>query len=73
MGLDDKLLQSFSVTLSFGECNLAVVAFRGLARAFTQFPNQYPPVSIILQKEVSCIPEEIQERFEKRKKKFDAE
>jgi hypothetical protein len=73
MSSDDKSLRSFSATLSFEERNSAILAFRGLARAFARFPDLYPPVSIILQEEVDRIPESIQDKFTKRKEGFDAE
>jgi hypothetical protein len=70
---NDKSLRSFSVTLSFEERHSAIVVFRGLARAFTRFPDSYPPVTIIAREEVDRIPEGIREKQKKQKKVFDTE
>ena len=70
---NDKSLRSFSVTLGFEERHSAIVVFRGLARAFSRFPDSYPPITIIAREEVDRIPEGIREKLEKRKKVFDTE
>jgi hypothetical protein len=72
-GPDRRSLQPFSATLSFEDCNSAVVTFCGLVRAFTRFPDEYPPVAIVLQEEVDHIPAVVRDKLSKLKEKCNLE